>query len=62
MGEGGMTDTERLDLIEHYKWKVMFIDDGCHIVLPQAGTYAFAKTFREAISEALSKQAKWSVT
>lgn len=57
-----MNDTERLNLIEHYKWTVRFIDDGCHIVLHQAGTYAFAKTFREAILEALSKQAVWALS
>lgn len=56
-----MTDTERLDLIEYYKWRVMFMDCGCHIVLDQASTYAFAKTLREAIDDALKAQAKWAL-
>lgn len=56
-----MSDTERLNLIEHYKWKIIFIDDGCHIVLARAGTYDFAKTFREAIDLALIKQMDWSL-
>jgi hypothetical protein len=56
-----MSDTETLDLIEHYKWSVKFIDDGCHIVLHKAGTYAFAKTIREEVKEALDKQIAWSV-
>lgn len=57
-----MTDTERLNLVEHHKWTVKFMDGGCHIVLHQAGTYAFAKTFREAIQAALAAQAKWALS
>ena len=54
-----MSDTEILNLIEHYRWTIKFIDNGCHIVLHRAGTYAFAKTIREAFDEAYQKQAKW---
>jgi hypothetical protein len=56
-----MTDTERLNLIEHYGWTIKFIDGGCHIVLHRANTYAFAKTIREAFDEAYKKQAAWSL-
>jgi len=56
-----MSDTERLNLIEAYQWTIRFMDDGCHIVLHRAGTYAFAKTFREAFDIAYDKQAKWAL-
>lgn len=57
-----MSDTERLDLIEHYGWTIKFIDGGCHIVLHRAATYAFAKTIREAFDLAFAKQAKWAMS
>ena len=56
-----MTDTERLNLVEYYQWSVKFINNGCHIVLHRASTYAFAKTFRDTIDIAMQKQRYWSL-
>ncbi len=56
-----MTDTERLNLIEHYQWTIRFDDEGCHISLHKAGTYTKAKNFREAFDIAYDKQAKWAL-
>lgn len=56
-----MKDTERLNLIDHYKWTVVFINGGCYIVLHEARTYSFAKTLREAIDGALAAQIKWAL-
>ena len=56
-----MTDTERLNLIEHYQWRIYFVADGwsgngMFGILPH--TY---NTIREAIDAALAAQIKWSL-
>jgi hypothetical protein len=55
-----MSDTERLNLIEHYKWKIGYThafyvkgDNGIFVVM--------ASTLREAIDDALEAQIDWSL-
>jgi hypothetical protein len=55
-----MTDTERLNLIEHYQWDVMH-HNGEWLVLGKFGiTPTFIK-LREAVDVALNAQAKWAL-
>ncbi len=53
-----MTDTERLNLIEHYKWDIMHHKGW--LILGKFGSTATCQTIREAINEALAAQIKWS--
>ncbi len=57
-----MTDTERLSLIEHYKWEIVF--DNAYapaIVIRGSFGIVFANTLREAIHDALTAQINWSL-
>ena len=52
-----MTDTERLNLIEHYEWMIEFND--MWFVAGKFGLSA-GDTLREALDGALAAQIKWS--
>ena len=56
-----MTDTERLDLIEHYKWEISYWHDHVVIVNNEAEFVRSGKTLRAAIDAALKAQFEWSV-
>lgn len=56
-----MSDTERLNLIEHYGWSIMFSRDRV-IITGNDSIFATAgNTLREAIDAALKAQFEWSV-
>lgn len=55
-----MTDTERLDLIEHYKWNVIFAVGKVAIYNVEANFKVQADTLREVIPLALKAQMDWS--
>lgn len=53
-----MSDTERLNLIEHYEWDFLhYVNHGWKVCGKFGSTECF-KTIREAIDEALSRQTK----
>jgi len=54
-----MTDTERLNLIEHYNWIIAKIEDNWIIT----GSYGYVEgnSLREAIDATLAAQIKWSL-
>lgn len=56
-----MTDTERLNLIEHYGWKIYQAVNKSWQV---GGPFGVVRrnNLREAIDEALSRQAKWALS
>lgn len=59
-----MTDTERLNLIEHYKWRLELIDDtstlnGLWQIKGQWG-YVHGRSVRAVVDSAISAQFKWS--
>lgn len=53
-----MTDTERLNLIEHYQWQLHFIDSW--FMQGMFGVVGGFNTLREAIDAALKAQFEWS--
>lgn len=56
-----MSDTERLNLIEHYSWKVyQAVNKSWQI----GGAFGVVRrnSLREAIDEALSRQIKWALS
>lgn len=55
-----MSDTERLNLIEHYGWDVLWCNDSWCITAKSFGAVN-GKTLREAIDAALKAQFEWSV-
>jgi hypothetical protein len=55
-----MTDTERLNLIEHYGWDIRKIDDNWYVEGQFGRVYKVS--IREAINAALSAQAKWALS
>jgi hypothetical protein len=55
-----MTDTERLNLIEHYGWQIICFANEVAIYNVKAEFKVTGKTLREAIDNALSAQFKWS--
>lgn len=55
-----MTDTKRLNLIEHYQWKINFTCDKWNVF--NANIDVAANTLREAIDAALAAQAKWAMS
>jgi hypothetical protein len=68
-----MSDTERLNLIEHYGWNVQFIKEEGYTnlkghfsrtLIKISGKYGevVQETLRDAIDAALSSQAKWSMS
>lgn len=54
-----MTDKERLNLIEHYKWTIVISDMGVAVF----GNFGRIKetTLRRAIDAALKAQAEWAL-
>lgn len=54
-----MTDTERLNLIEHYRWNIHTATEG-YTVFGDFGNVG-GKSLREAIDAALRAQFEWSV-
>lgn len=60
-----MTDTERLNLIEHYKWEIACTGETSiwTVVLHLSDGVKFAdgNNIREAIDAALAAQIKWSL-
>lgn len=57
-----MTDTERLDLIEHYRWNVICAEGRVAIYNVDANFKVQADTIREVIDLALAQQIKWSAS
>lgn len=56
-----MTDTERLNLIEHYKWYIWFDEETKYTAQGDFG-HVCGKTIREVIDGALDAQAKWMLS
>lgn len=54
-----MSDTERLNLIEHYEWDLIHYANGWMIAGKFGSTKRF-KSIRECIEAALATQAKWA--
>lgn len=54
-----MTDTERLNLIEHYGWNINKHFLGFNVF--NENVDVVRATLREAIDVALAAQAKWSI-
>ena len=56
-----MSDTERLNLIEHYRWHIFFSPDGWCV----SGMFGMLpntfNSIREAIEAALTAQMNWSL-
>lgn len=60
-----MSDTERLNLIEHYEWRLELINDtnalnGLWQIKGDWG-YIHGDTIRKVIDAAMTAQIKWSV-
>ncbi len=56
-----MSDTEALNLIEHYRWKVQPTLEGKWAVDGDFGSIR-GETLREAIYTALAAQAEWALS
>lgn len=56
-----MTDTERLDLIEHYQWDILSYNKEW-IICGEFGKTGRFKSLREAIEAATAAQIKWSTS
>lgn len=60
-----MTDTERLNLIEHYEWNINVSKSGkSWWITGKFSTHnkmVTASSLREAINKALDAQIKWSI-
>ena len=54
-----MTDTERLNLIEHYGWHINKVASGWNVF--SSNIDIIEKTLRLAIDAALAAQIKWSL-
>lgn len=55
-----MRDSEMLDLIEYYQWSILW-EDGHIIIQTKGGDTKLYMTIRQAVREALSLQANWSI-
>lgn len=53
-----MTDTNRLNLIEYYKWEIIF---DTNVIIRGSFGIVFDNTLREAIDTALKAQIEWSL-
>jgi hypothetical protein len=56
-----MTDAHRLDLLEFYKWDIHCAKDGDWTAEGKFGITRSFKLLREALDEALKKQAEWAL-
>ena len=57
-----MSDTEALDLIQHYGWRLMPVSVlGGWIAVTDGGATEPAPTLREAVRAALKKQVAWAL-
>jgi hypothetical protein len=58
-----VTDTEALDLVQHYGWVLMPVSaSGGWIAVTVAGATDPAPSMREAIQAALKKQVAWALS
>jgi hypothetical protein len=56
-----MTDTEALNLVEHYGWRLVPLNDGKWFAMTVGGATAVQSSLRDAIRAALAKQAAWAL-